>query len=144
MARFIRQTFAYHKSEDLAAAVAAITIQQPGTGSGRVNLVSARVDCEVATVVTVALGGTAATTTDDSSAIRDLTQRSNTAKAKAFHTSNVGAGSTASIHAVAALGVLVLDLSDHVFDGGIGTTGLTISTDSVTGFVRITIVWEEQ
>ncbi len=123
---------------------ALVTIQQPASGAKQVNFVSARIFCEVATVVTLSIGGTAATALDESAAIRDLTQRSQAALAEAYGDSDVGAGSVVSIHDVAALGVLVLDLSGHVFDGGTGATNLTISTDDVTGFVRITIVWEEQ
>jgi hypothetical protein len=141
----IEPAFVYTKSEDLSGADATITVQQPAASSKRVRFVEATVQCEVETVVTIRLNGTAASSTDDSSAIIDITGRSLTPAFKAYHTSNAGSGTTGPAYTCSGgWAILSIDLGKYVFDGGVATTNLTLDTDDVTGWVRVAITIIEE
>lgn len=101
--------FIASKSTSLSGAVEAITVQQPATNSKDVSFTAAYAYCSAACTITVSIGGTAATTTALTPV--SLTQPVATTTTTAYHTSNVGAGTTVAVYDIAAGGSLSLDLT---------------------------------
>jgi hypothetical protein len=104
----------------------------------------AYVYCSVACTFTVERDGVAAAGT---ALTVILKHASNPATAvTAWHTSNVGAGTTVSPTYALGGGIenwLVIDLTEFVLVGDGTGKNLTIRTSSITGTARISIKWEE-
>jgi hypothetical protein len=145
---FDSSTFTKHyvaiKETALTTAAETVTVAQPAASSGQ-NIVFdyALVYCSAACVATVARGGTAATTT--ALTPTPMSAGLAPAKAKAFHTSNAGAGTELAKYRVAAGANQVIPLRGIRLRVGGGTTEqLTIGTDVITsGTARIEIKWAE-
>ena len=130
------------KETALAAAAEVVTIQQPATGSRTVYFKEAYVYCSVACTFTVERDGVAAAGT---ALTVLLLHAGNPATAvTAWHTSNVGAGTTVSpTYALGAGDYIIIDLTRFVLVGDGTAKNLTVRTNSITGTVRIAIIWEE-
>lgn len=129
------------KSTSLSAAAEAVTVQQPATGSKSVSFIGGYAYCSAACTITLSVGGTAATTT--ALTPTSLTQPIATPVTAAFHTSNVGAGTTVAVYDIAAGGSLSLDLTKVNMTGNNTARNLTLKTDSITGTARLSIEWSE-
>ena len=134
--------FIAFKSTTLTATPETLTVQQPATGSKSVAFLSAYAYCSVACTVTVSRSGIAATTTAFTPA--SLSQPTDTPATTAFHTSNVGAGTTLATYSLAAGESLPLDLTSMGMIGDNTARNLSIGTDSITGTAKIGIKWREQ
>lgn len=122
-----------------------ITVQAPTTGGRIVQLLEAYVYGTSAVTVEQFRNGTAATTTDDSSAIAKLNPDvTDTPKLKVFQTSNVN--NTAAqvlpvVEALAGVGT-VLDLGDCQIAGS-GTSKNYTFKLTTSGTYRISVKWRE-
>ncbi len=129
------------KSTALSGAVETVTVQNPSTGGKVVIFDTAILYASVATDFTLKFGGTAATTT----ALTPTPLYHSTAStALAFHTSNVGAGTTVEVYTVPAGSTMVIDLSKFYLDASSASQNLSIASSSVTGTVRINIAFQEK
>jgi hypothetical protein len=126
-----------------AASASVLTVQQPATGANEVEAVFAHIYCSVACVVELERDGTAATATGATEV--GTTSSTLTPAATAFTGSDVGNGTTVDTFTIVADSVLVVDLTAYrLWLIGNGTSkNFTLRTDSITGTVRMTIVWRE-
>ena len=125
----------------LSGAAETVTIQQPATNSGQHFFIDgAAVYCSVDCVVTVERNGTAATSTAFTPT--PLNPGVIAAKAQAFHTSNVGAGTLIGKYRVPAGSEKVIQLRGLRLRANY-RDNLTVKTDSITGTVRILVKWAE-
>lgn len=129
------------KSTALVAGPEVVTIQQPATGSRRVTLELANIYCSVACVVEIERDGTAATGTTN--AIVALSSFG-TATATAWHTSDVGNGTTILEVNIAAGETKSLNLEGLVMQGDGTGKNFSFRTDSITGDAEIYIRWREE
>lgn len=133
--------FIAYKTTSLTGSAETVTVQQPATGAKSLRFSEGYAYCSVACTITLSLGGTAATTTSFTPV--SLAQPAETAKATAFHTSNVGAGTTVATYTLAAGGSISLDLSNMGMIGSNTSRNLTPKTDSITGNAHVGISWRE-
>lgn len=132
--------FSVYKATTLSSASEAVTIQQPASGGRTVNFDTALLYCSVACSVELERDGTAATGT----ALTPVVLTFGTATADAFHTSDVGNGSTVTEYNVSAGETLGIDLRGIRMTGNGTGQNLTFRTNTISGDVRITVVWREQ
>lgn len=126
----------------LSAAALDITVQQPASGSERIEFEVAEVYCSVACVVTISRDGTAASTT---AATEVSLNGGYTAAAQAFIDSNAGSGTTITVINVAAGSTATIDLEGLRLEPDNDTANnLTIQTDAITGSASIYIRWREE
>ena len=132
--------FAAFKETTLSAAAEVITIQQPASGGKVVRIEAVEIWSDVAFVATFERDGTAATGT----AITPSTVTYGTVTASAFHTSDVGVGTVITKKEIPANTITPI-----VFPGGLylsptsTAVNFTVRTASLTGDVKITIIWKE-
>lgn len=123
-----------------------ITIQQPDSGSRKVRFVAAYIYCSAGCDVVQSRNGTAATGTALTPAANNGSS-SPTAKANAFHTSNVGSGT--AVGATLTLGSATgyekaLDLSGiYMMDDGTSINYTIAATAPSSGTIRVSVKWEE-
>lgn len=132
------------KQTALVAAAEIVTVQQPAAASRTIYPKEAYVYCSVACTFTVERDGTAATGT--ALTVISLHASNPTTAVTAWHTSNVGAGTTVSPTYALGGGAenwLLIDLTKFVLVGDGTAKNLTVRTSSITGTARISIVWEE-
>jgi hypothetical protein len=123
-----------------------LTIQQPASGSKRVRFISAYVYCSAGCTVTQSRNGTAATSTSLTVGKINPESTPNGPTATAWHTSNVGSGTSIggnltldSTNAYQA----ILDLDGiYMMDDGTAIN-YTIAVSATSGTNRIVIKWEE-
>lgn len=133
--------FSVYKATTLAGAAEVVTIQQPASDSKKVHFEAVQVYCSVACVIEIERDGTAATGTALTSVA--LTPYG-TATATAWHTSDVGNGTTISTFNVTAGQTVTVDLTGVMLAQGGGTgENLTLRSDSITGDIKITTFWRE-
>lgn len=133
--------FSVYKATTLSGAAEVVTIQQPASGSKKVHFAAAMVYCSVACVIEIERDGTAATGT---AATEVALTPYGTATAVGWHTSDVGNGTTINTFDVAAGSTVTVDLVGVMLAQGGGTgENLTLRSDSITGDIKITIVWRE-
>lgn len=130
--------YTYEKATTLAAATERVTLHFPTGSSKTVYLIGATIYSSVATTYTVERDGTAPTTT----AVTPGELNSGTAGLIiAYHTSNVGAGTTIKTYNIAASEEQRIELGYKTLKAG---KNLTIRTASMTGNVRIFLQWREE
>lgn len=134
--------YLYYKTTSLSGAAETVTIQQPSSSARRVDFYSASVYCSVACTITLKRDGTAATTT--AGTVLALSADYPTAKATAFHTSNVGAGTTLATHVLSAGQTMTLELEGISMTQSSTARNFSISTSSITGDATIAIKWRER
>ena len=135
-------TYIAFKVTTLSTTAETVTVQQPATGAKRVLLKSASIYCEEACVVTFKRSGTAATTT--ALAVIPQSVSFPAATATAFSASNVGSGTTLYQHSIGATSTEVFDLEGIELSGRSTASNFSVSTNTISGEVRIQIVWREQ
>lgn len=133
------ERFSVYKATSLSGAAEIVTIQQLAAAGKLIKVESVDVYCSVACVVTLELDGTAATGT----ALTPTTITTGTAVADAFHTSDVGVGTVVSKKHVTAGQTLPINMGYATLPTGSTANNFTVRTDSITGDVKITIVWTE-
>lgn len=137
--------FVAFKATTLSGAVEVITIQQPATGGKTIRIESVEVWCSVACTVTLEREGTAATGTT----LTPTVVTYGTPSANVFHTSDVGVGSVITIKEIPALTITPivfpggLNLPPFDSDGDASNFNFSVRTNSITGDVKITIVWRQ-
>lgn len=134
--------FLAFKSTVLSGTAETVTVQQPATGAKSVSFLDGWVYCSVACTVTLSRSGTAATTT--TLTVVSLSQPTETAITAAFHTSNVGAGTTLATYDLAAGQTLSLDMGSMAMIGSNTARNVSIGVSSITGTAKIGIKWREQ
>lgn len=111
----------YNVNYDVASGTSnVITIQQPATGARSVRGKFVEVYCSVTCDVEIERDGTAASATETTIVAVDRNAANTTPKFKAYHTSNVGNGTTLYLRPVPTGGSIVLEM-DSVFLNGNGT-----------------------
>ena len=136
-----RNRFSTYKETTLSSAAEAVTIQQPSSSARVVYFELANIYCSVACTVELERGGTAATTTALSTVA--VGNQGQSSRANAFHTSDVGNGSTVTEFDVAAGETMSVDLSGMILEGADTTENVTFRTNTISGDVKITVVWWE-
>lgn len=133
--------YSYYKESSLSSAAEVVTIQSKASTSRRILFDGAYVFCSASCTFTVEKGGASATTTAGSVIPINT---SVVTSAVAFHTSNVGEGTALAKYPLAAGEGLPVDLKGVVLPSGAGAArNLTIRTSSMSGTVRVVVVWEE-
>lgn len=134
-------TFSAYKSTSLSGAAETLTIQKAvATVSRNFQFLSATMYCSVACTIELETAGTVASGT----ALTPTPLRFGTAAvAEAYHTSNVGNGTTISEYVLAAGEQKSIGLNAVYWAGSSGLKNLTLRTDSITGTVKLGIVWSE-
>ena len=141
MPRTIGPRFSVFKKTTLAGAPEIITIQQPASGSKKVYFEFVQVHCTVAAVIEIERDGAAATATALTAV--DASKRGSVT-ATAWSGSDVGAGAKISEFDVAAGQTVTVNMDGYMLAPGGGTgENLTLRSDSITGDIKITIVWRE-
>ena len=141
MPRTVGPRFSVFKKTTLAGAAEVITIQQPASGSKKVYFEFVQVHCTVAAVVEIERDGAAATATALTAV--DASKRGSVT-ATAWSGSDVGAGTKISEFDVAAGSTVTVNMDGYMLAPGGGTgENLTLRSDSITGGIKITIVWRE-
>jgi hypothetical protein len=139
----VPRRYSYFKSSDLAAAAEKVTVQQAAAGSKHVMFKSGWAYCSVICTVTLSRDGTAATTT--AGTVVNASTNYPAAVATAFHTSNAGTGTAVAVYDLSAGGSVTLDLTGYEFGVGVGTAkNLSLAVASITGNVKILLIWEEE
>lgn len=134
-----RGNYTYQKSTSLSGAAETVTIHLPSSaGSRTVKFVGASVYCSVACTATLARDGTAPTTT--AGTVVKLNSTDSTASAVPYHTSNVGAGTTIKTYTIPAASEIPIEFDLKGLKLG---ENVTLSTNSITGDVRIFFQWQE-
>ena len=134
--------FLAFKSTVLSGTAETVTVQQPATGAKSVSFLDGWAYCSVACTVTLSRSGTAATTTALTPV--SLSQPTETVATTAFHTSNVGSGTTLATYDLVAGQTISLDLRSLAMIGNNTARNLSIGVGSITGTVMIGIKWREQ
>ncbi len=125
----------------LVGAAGVVTIQQPASGSKKVHFEAAMVYCSVACVIELERDGTAATAT---AATEVALTPYGTATAVGWSSSDVGNGTTINTIDVAAGSTVPIDLVGVMLAQGGGTAeNFTLRSDSITGDIKMTIIWRE-
>lgn len=119
-----------------------VTVQQPTSATKRVSFIAASVYCSVECTVALERGGTAASTT--SLTANKVNSDSPSATAAAFHTSNVGSGTTLTTYTVAAGGTLTLDITRMRLDLTSQNNFTVVVTSGSTGSYKTTVLWQEE
>jgi hypothetical protein len=127
-----------YQEVSLTSSAAVVTVQQPASGAREVTFEGAVIYCSVTCIVTLEMNGTAATTT--SGTVIKLNTKAPTAKAVVFTSSNVGVGTVIQKYESPA-GISKSGLSLGVISGT--QQNITLRTDSITGTVRILLMWSE-
>lgn len=133
--------YSLYQEASLTSAAQSLTVQQIASGTRDIQFKTASMWCNQATTFTLAINGTAATSTTATP-----TQIFGpVATATGWTASNVGAGTTVMKYDfLAGANEKVIDLSDFKILRGAGTgANLTISTTSITATCRISIKWSE-
>jgi hypothetical protein len=133
--------FIAYRASSLSGSTEKITIQQGTTSGRRTTFVGADVYCSVDCVITLALNGAAATATALTPAALHTGQ---TVSNTAWRSSDVGAGTTINVYSISAGTTLPIDLGYIRFTGVSSGQNLSLGTDSITGDVRMAIVWVEE
>lgn len=133
--------YAYYKTSSLSGAAEAITLQQPSSSAKLVVGKSATLYCSAACTWTLAVNGTAATATAATELV--LSEGSPTPSGTVFSSSNVGAGTTIATYVLAAGEKVTIDLSSIRLRSASTAKNLTLSTNSITATVTITLKWQE-
>lgn len=137
----------------LSGAAESVTIQQPAASKQQVSFTQADIYCSVACTITASQNGSAATGTAVTGLCTANPCTSGIAQfpfsppvqALMFKSSNVGTGEVFKTFYIPAAGVLSLDLSNFfLLKGSGGASNFTLTTNSITGTVRIQIGWTEQ
>ncbi len=137
----VLNTFIISKETVLSGSAEVVTVQQPASSARTVQGVAASIYCSVACVIELERDGTAATGT--TLTVVDVAGQSTSAAATAWHTSDVGNGTTLSKHTIGAGNTLVLDLNALYLVGAGTAKNFTLRTDSITGTVQINVMWRE-
>lgn len=132
---------AFHSSS-LSSASTAVTVQQPASGGRRFIFRTGWVYCSVACTVTLRVDGTAASGTALTMVGSDLDVLP-VSKALAFYDSNVGSGMTVLTFDIAAGADKNIDLTGYEMNVSSTAVNLTLSTNSITGTVKILITGDE-
>lgn len=134
-----RGNYTYQKSTSLSSAAETVTIHLPSSaGSRTVKFVGISIYCSVACTATLARDGTAPTTT--AGTVVKLNSTDATASAVPYHTSNVGAGTTIKTYTVPAASEIPIEFDLKGLKLG---ENVTLSTNSISGDVRIFFQWQE-
>lgn len=133
-----RGTYSVERKASLSGAAEVVTVQLPASTNRTARLVGASVYCSVECEFTLERDGSLATTTALTPA--KLFSTDATVTAGAYHTSNVGSGTTFARHVVPAGGTLSLDLADVGLKAG---ETFTVRTASITGTAIVNVKWEE-
>jgi hypothetical protein len=122
-----------------------VTIQQPASGSRRVRFAAAYVYCSVACDVNQSRNGTAASSTSLTPAKLNPAD-AGTAAATAWHTSNVGSGTTISTAVTLSAGASqTFDLNGLYMYADGTSNNYTISvTGTSSGTIRVAVKWYEE
>lgn len=138
-----RGTYVAYKKTTLSAAAETVTVQQPASGSAIVTFVYAEMWCSVDCTFTLKRSGTAASST--SLTPTPINSFYPASLATAWHTSNVGAGTTVDTYEFKqGADPIVIDLREFRLAKNSTTQNLSISTSSITGTAKITIQFKEK
>jgi hypothetical protein len=107
-----------------------------------VRFVAATVYCSVACTITLERTGTAATETDDSAAIAKLNDGSSSSAVKVFRSSDSASGTVIAKYVLTAGEKLPITLNDMSLDRK-ASANVSLGTDSITGDVKIFLLWYE-
>jgi hypothetical protein len=131
----------YSEATPSGAAVV-VTIQQPSTGARQLVFEGATIYCSVACVPALEINGAAATATAGTATKLDT--RAPAATAAVFTGSDVGAGTVINRYPIAAGGQTTIFKAGLTLGVSTGVRqNLTIRTDSISGTVRILLMWSE-
>lgn len=130
--------YTYERASSPSASAEVVTLHFPTGSSKTMYLIGATIYSSVATTYTVERDGTAPTTTP----VIPAELNSGTAGLiVAYHTSNVGSGTTVKTYNIAASEEQRIELGYKTLKAG---KNITIRTASMTGNVRIFLQWREE
>lgn len=133
-----RGTYYYEKETVLSGTAETVTIHLPTGANRSARFVGATVYCSVACTATLRRDGTAPTGTAASTG--KLNAASVASVAAAYHSSDVGAGTTIKTYTLSAGEEKLIDLADK---GLVAAENLTLATSAITGTARIYFQWRE-
>lgn len=134
------ETYIYLREVTLSSSTDKLTIQQPATVIRGVEFVGGSIYCSVACTVTMDRTGTAATTT--AATPTKLNSISSASSVSIYTASNAGTGTTITKFVIAAGQTLPIDLRETWISAANGNINFT--TSSITGDVKIFLMWREQ
>jgi hypothetical protein len=132
-----------YQEASLTSAVQAVTVQQIASGTHDIAFKRATIWCSSAATFTLAINGTAATST--SGTVNKFNLWQPIATATSWTASNVGTGTVLKKYDFqAAQPEITIDLSYIKILRNAGTgANVTLSTNSITSTCRISFVWAE-
>lgn len=131
-----------YKATTLSSAVEKITVQQPAAGAKKVTFKVVVIYCSAACTITFSRSGTAATTT--TLAPVALSPNTPTSTVTGWSGSDAGSGTALWTTEIAAGAIASIDVTGIVLSGAVLTQNFSVATASMTGTVKITIVWTER
>ena len=138
----ITRIYATYQEATPSTSAVVLTVQQPTSAPRQITFEGATVYCSVACVPTLEMNGAAATTTAGTSVKLDT--RAPTAASVVYTASNVGVGTVLNKYAVSAGSGLSIIKSGLVLGATATAHGnITIRTDSISGTMRILLMWSE-
>lgn len=134
------ESYSYFREVTLSASTDRLTVQQPTTVIRTANFVGASIYCSVACTITMDRSGGIATST---AAIPTKVNPPAAAPTiVVFTASNGSAGTTINKYVLSAGQTLPIDLSAISLD--VTNSNLSFTTSSITGDVKIFLMWREQ